>query len=200
MTLTHPQNRESAAIMRILSFSPLIRRILNWAITVGSVISCNLLLLTRFPGMELLGVGPNWLLIWVVAWSLQRPPLQGAIAGICLGMMQDGLTMHHPTHTVSLAIAGVLTARLQKQKYIQEDFISVAMIVFGLAVVVETVMALQFSINVLLDRLPGSYLILTKTWLYHQQTALSSAILSSLWAPVVYYPLSRWWKMMRTLE
>ncbi|NEQ97830.1 MAG: rod shape-determining protein MreD [Cyanothece sp. SIO2G6] len=185
--------------MRISDFRPPIRRAFNWGVTISSVLCCNLILLTRFPGMELLGVGPNWLLIWVVAWSLQRPPLQGAIAGICLGLMQDGLTMHHPTHTISLAIAGVLTARLQKQKYIQEDFISVAMIVFGMAVVVETVMAIQFSINVLLDRLPGSYLILTGTWLYHQQVALSSAILSSLWAPVVYYPLSRWWKMIRAL-
>ncbi|MEB3229447.1 MAG: rod shape-determining protein MreD [Leptolyngbyaceae bacterium] len=185
--------------MRISDLSPPIRRTLNWGLTVGSVIFCNLILLTRFPGMELLGVGPNWLLIWVVAWSLQRPAFQGAIAGICLGLMQDGLTMHYPTHTISLAIAGVLTARLQKQKYIQEDFISVAMIVFGMAVVVETVMAIQFSLYVLLERLPGSYLLFTETWLYHQQVAISSAILSSLWAPVIYYPLSRWWKMIRAL-
>ncbi|NET08681.1 MAG: rod shape-determining protein MreD [Merismopedia sp. SIO2A8] len=186
--------------MRVSDFHPRIRHGLNGCVTIGSVVVCALILLTRLPGMELLGVGPNWLLIWVVAWSLQRTPFQGAIAGLCLGLMQDGLTVHHPTHTLSLAIAGFLTARLQKQKYIQEDFISVAMIVFGMAVVVETIMALQFSLSVLLDQLPSSYLILTETWIYHQQVALSSAILSSLWAPVVYYPLSRWWKAIRALS
>jgi len=41
--------------------------------------------------------------------------------------------------------SGILTARLQKQRYIQEDFISVALIVFGMAVLAETVTALQFS-------------------------------------------------------
>ena len=186
--------------MHVSDLNPRIREVLNWCVTIGSVMLSALILLTRFPGMELLGVGPNWLLIWVVAWSLQRTPFQGAIAGICLGLIQDGLTAHHPTHTLSLAIAGILTARLQKQKYIQEDFISVAMIVFGMAVVVETVMALQFSLGVLLNQLPSSYFILTETWLYHQQVALSSAILSSLWAPVVYYPLSRWWKTVRALS
>lgn len=184
--------------MRVADFHPRIQEFLNWCVTAGSVLLCTLTLLTRFPGMELLGVGPNWLLIWVVAWSLQRSPFQGALAGICVGLIQDGLTSPIPTHTLSLAVAGILTARLQKQKYIQEDFISVAMIVFGMAVVVETVMAIQFSIGVLMNRLPSSYFILTETWLYHQQVALSSAILSSLWAPVVYYPLSRWWKTIRT--
>ena len=186
--------------MHVADFNPRIREVINWCVTVGSVFLCTLILLTRFPGMELLGVGPNWLLIWVVAWSLQRSPFHGAIGGICVGLLQDGLTVHIPTHTISLAIAGILTARLQKQKYIQEDFISVAMIVFGMAVVVETVMAIQFSVGVLMDRLPSTYFILTDTWLYHQQVALSSAILSSLWAPVVYYPLSRWWKAIRALS
>lgn len=184
--------------MRVADFHPRIQEVLNWCVTAGSVLLCTLTLPTRFPGMELLGVGPNWLLIWVVAWSLQRSPFQGALAGVCVGLIQDGVTSPIPTHTLSLAIAGILTARLQKQKYIQEDFISVAMIVFGMAVVVETVMAIQFSIGVLMNRLPSSYFILTETWLYHQQVALSSAILSSLWAPVVYYPLSRWWKTIRT--
>jgi hypothetical protein len=30
-------------------------------------------------------------------------------------------------------------------------------------------------------------------WMQHQRIALSSAILSSLWAPALYYPLNRWW-------
>ncbi|MGF1513288.1 MAG: rod shape-determining protein MreD [Elainellaceae cyanobacterium] len=177
-----------------------LRRFLDWAITVASVAACALILPVRLAGFELLGAGPNWLLIWVVAWSLKRTLLQGAVAGLCLGLIQDGMSMAQPTHTLGLMLAGMLTARLQKQKYIQEDFISVAMIAFAMAVLVETVMAIQFSLQYLLDAVPKSYPLLTRTWLYHQQIALSSAILSSLWAPIIYYPLNRWWKRAQATE
>lgn len=172
--------------------SPWARQGLNCTVTAASVFLCLLILPTRLPGMELLGIAPNWLLIWVVAWSVKRTPIQGAIAGLALGLIQDGMTAPDPSHAVSLAIVGILTARIQKQRYIQEDFISVALIVFGMAVLAETVSAIQFSLigdNQLVD-----------IWVYHQRIALSSAILSSLWAPVVYYPLNRWWERMSVLE
>jgi len=120
--------------------------------------------------------------------------LQGAIAGITLGLLQDGMTAANPTHTLSLALVGILTALIQKQRYIQEDFISVALIVFGMAVIAETVTAFQFMLQDLRvpDRLSSR--TLSEIWNYHQQIALCSAILSSLWAPVLYYPLNRWWQ------
>ena len=34
----------------------------------------------------------------------------------------------------------------------------------------------------------------------HQRNALASAILSSLWAPVIYYPLNLWWEKMNVFE
>ena len=150
--------------------------------------------------MELLSVAPNWLLIWVVAWSVKRTLLQGAIAGLSLGFIQDGMTAPDPTHALSLAIIGALTARIQKQRYIKEDFISIALIVFGMAVVSETIFALQFSLQALISGSNGGGRTLPEIWFYHQQVALSSAILSSLWAPVVYFPLNRWWERMQDLE
>lgn len=140
----------------------------------------------RLPGMELLGIAPNWLLIWVVVWSLKRTVMLGAIAGLTLGLLHDGMTSPTPTHALSLTVVGIMTARLQKQRYIQEDFITVALIVFGMAVLVETITALQFSFL--------SAAIASEIWTYHQRIALCSAIVSSLWAPVVYYPLNRWWQ------
>lgn len=172
--------------------SPTARQIVDWAVTVSSVFLCLMILPARLPGMELLGTAPNWLLIWVVAWSLKRTVLQGALAGLALGLVQDGMTSPYPTHVISLVLVGVLTARIQKQRYIQEDFISVALIVFGMAVVGETVTAIQYSLQ-------GSR-NLAEIWVDHQRIALSSAILSSLWAPVVYYPLNRWWERMSVLE
>jgi rod shape-determining protein MreD len=171
---------------------PLQRLVVNAAVTIGSLLLCLLLLPTRLPGMELAGIGPNWLLIWVVAWSVNRTMFQGAMAGLVLGLIQDGMTAPTPTHTLSLMAVGVLTARLRKGRYIQEDFISVALIAFGTAVIAETVMAIQYSFQA--ER------SLVEIWNYHQLIALSSAILSSLWAPVVYFPLNRWWQWVENLE
>ncbi|NEO29388.1 MAG: rod shape-determining protein MreD [Symploca sp. SIO3C6] len=168
------------------------RQIVNWLVTAGSVFLCLLVLPARIQGMELLGISPNWLLIWVVAWSLKRTAFQGALAGIVLGLIQDGMTAAEPTHVLSLAIVGILTARMQKQRYIREDFISVALIVFGMAVVGETITAIQYSFM-------GNH-NLSEIWSDHQRIALSSAILSSLWAPVVYYPLNRWWERINLME
>lgn len=166
--------------------------VLNSLVTVASVLACLLLLPSRIPGMELLGVSPHWLLIWVVAWSINRNMWQGAVAGLVLGLLQDAMTSTTPTHAFSLIVVGVLTARLQKQRYLQEDIVSVALIVFAMAVIAETVLALQISLDQLLST-DSLYPPLGKIWLYHQRVALSSAILSSLWAPALYYPLNRWW-------
>ncbi|PZU95314.1 MAG: rod shape-determining protein MreD [Pseudanabaena sp.] len=167
------------------------RKLLNWSITGGSILICVLAMYTRFPGMSLMGIAPNWLLIWLVTWSVNRPMILAVMAGIALGMIQDAMTINDvinaPTHTIGLAIAGGLTSLLQKQRYVQEDFISIALIVFGMAVIVETMHALQLTaMGVQIDNV----------WTMQQRIALSSAILSSLWSPVVYFPLSRWWRAL----
>ena len=69
-----------------------------------------------------------------------------------------------------------------------------------MAVIVETVIAIQFSVQFLTNQSPKTYLLLSDTWLYHQQVALSSAILSSLWTPVIYFPLNLWWAYMKDAE
>jgi len=125
-------------------------QLVNWTVTVGSVILCLLVLPMRLPGIELLGIAPNWLLF---GWSFGvKHTCSRSDRRTGSGLLQDGMTSPHPTHALSLALVGILTARLQKQRYIQEDFISVALIVFGMAVLAETVTALQFSF---LWRSPG---------------------------------------------
>jgi rod shape-determining protein MreD len=167
-------------------------RLLDWSITVGSVLLCLLLLPTRLPGTELLGIGPNWLLIWVVAWSVKRPIWEGTIAGIVLGLLHDAMTSPDPTHVLTLGLVGFLTGLVQKQRFIQEDFISIALIVFVMAILAETIFGVQLSLTG--DR-NVEYI-----WAYYQRVALASAILSSLWAPVVYYPLNRWWQTRMKYE
>jgi hypothetical protein len=63
-----------------------------------------------------------------------------------------------------------------------------------MAVLAETITALQLSLMSLNIAQFRTQRTLSEIWFYHQRIALSSAILSSLWAPVIYYPLSRWWQ------
>lgn len=175
------------------------RQFLNFTVTFTSVILCILILPTRMPGMELLGISPNWLLIWVVAWSIKRKRtvLGAASMGLVLGFLQDAMTAPDPTHAVSLVVVAVLTVVLLKTwsipaDLVERDPIPIALIVFGMAVLAETVMGLQFL--AMGDR------ALVEIWSDHQRVALCSAILSSLWAPVIYFPLNHLWEMTRTLE
>ena len=163
---------------------------LNWLIITGSGLVCLLLSPTRLPGMELLGLAPNWVLIWVVIWSLKRSPFQAVVAGVALGLIQDGMTGNYPSHAIGLAWVGYLTARLQKQRFLKEDFISVALIVFCMAIVAETAIAVQLGFT-------GSR-SWSELWQYYQPIALTSAILSSLWAPILYFPLNAWWESLKT--
>ncbi|MBD0388895.1 MAG: rod shape-determining protein MreD [Nostoc sp. C3-bin3] len=187
------ERKSKFQIQPLSRWHPGVRQLLGWIVTASSVLLCLLLLPTRLPGMELLGIGPNWLLIWVVAWSVKRTVFAGALAGIVLGLLQDSMTSPNPTHALSLGIVGILTSLLQKQRFIEEDFISIAVIVFVMAVLAETIFGLQLT-------LIGDERKFTDIWTYYQRVALASAILSSLWAPVVYYPLNRWWQRMKVLE
>jgi rod shape-determining protein MreD len=193
-----PERKSKTIIQPLARWHPRIRQLLDWTVTVGSVLLCLSLLPNRFPGMELLGIGPNWLLIWVVAWSVKRPVFVGAFAGIVLGMLQDGFTSPDPTHALSLGIVGMLTSLIQKQRFIQEDFISIALIVFMMAVLSEAIFGLQLTL--MRDAGGGQIRQVESIWKYYQVVALASSILSSLWAPVVYYPLNRWWQQMKLLD
>ncbi len=179
-------------IKPVREWHPRLRQLVDWTVMVGSVLLCLMMLPTRFPGMELLGIGPNWLLIWVVSWSVKRTVFQGALAGIVLGLLQDAMTSPNPSHAISLGIVGMMTGLMQKQRFIQEDFISIALIVFGMTVLEGTIFA--SLLTWMGDR------NVQDIWTYYQRVALASAILSSLWAPVLYYPLNRWWQRVKLAE
>ncbi|KAM3097966.1 rod shape-determining protein MreD, partial [Phormidesmis sp. 146-12] len=100
---------KNSALDNLFDQHPLSRPLVNWGVTIGSILICLILLPSRLPGMELAGIGPNWLLVWVVAWSVKRSVFQGAFAGLVLGLLQDGMTAPSPTHALSLAIVGALT-------------------------------------------------------------------------------------------
>ncbi|CAC5342879.1 MULTISPECIES: rod shape-determining protein MreD [Planktothrix] len=167
-------------------------QVLNLMITIISLMVCIWLSLVRIPGLELFGITPNWVLIWLVTWSIKRSFLQAMVGGLCCGLILDGLTVSSPSHVISLVIVSLLTVVIYKRiiKKIQEDFISVAVIVFGMAILVEAIRGFQLN--------SFGYSAIDELFRYQQRVALSTAILSSLWAPVIYLPLNRWWAFLET--
>ena len=159
-------------------------KILNILFIVASVMVCALLMLLHIPGVELLRVSPNWLLIGLVSWSIKSSTWQGAIAGIALGCIYDGIAIDSPSHILGFVVVGVLTSSLQTQKYIGEDFISIAFIVFFMSICAETLYAVQYA--------RVNFLGWSQVWQTYQQTVLISAMVSSLWSPAFYYPFKIW--------
>lgn len=167
-------------------------KILNIVFVVLSLIICIFLMLFRIPGVGLLGTSPNWLLIWLVAWSIKKSIWQGAIAGLIISWIYDALTLATPSHAFAFILVGVCTARLQKQKYTGENFISIAFIVFFMTILSETIFAFQY--------LRMHWLSISEVLPKYQQTAIVSSIITSLWSPIFYYPFNFWQRRMKQWE
>lgn len=150
-------------------------------IVISVIFSC-ILLMVRIPGLELVGVTPNWLLIWLVTWSVKRNLWQSVTAAVSLGLLWDSLTGVFPSHLLGLLAVALLTTNVYRDEYVKEDAISIMLIVFGMVIINETVIALQYSLQTSIPQLD--------IWLNYQKNSLASAVVSSLWAPLVYFPLS----------
>ena len=167
-------------------------KVFNLILIVVSVAICSILMFFRIPGMELLETSPNWLLIWLVSWSLGRTAGQGAIAGLTMGWIYDGITGIDPSHALPFVAIGILTSKLQKQKYLGEDFISVAFVVFFMTLICEAIFAFLY--------LRTYFFSLSLVWTKYQQVAIVSAIITSLWSPIFYYPFNLWQRRLKQLE
>jgi rod shape-determining protein MreD len=188
--------------MNIANLPPLVRNGLYLLTVVGSASLCLLLLPTRFPGMEILGVGPSWLVMWTITWSLHRSLWHAATAGIVLGLIQDGMTFTTtaplgtvPTHVLSLTSVGVLAFFLHKRRYLDDTVFSASVAAFLLTIVSEFITGLQYLLKMAIDLSPEASIdSLNYLWTNQVPLVLIGAVLSGLWMPILYYPLQLWWQ------
>ncbi|MBV5260798.1 rod shape-determining protein MreD [Synechococcus moorigangaii CMS01] len=166
---------------------------INGLVVAASMLLCALLLLLRMPGMTILGFSPQWLLMWVIAWSIKREMIYAILGAIAAAWIHDSLMISAlPSHLPGFVLVAYLVSRWGQQRYFQEDFIILALLVFVMTLVAEAVMAGQYLLWNL-----GSPALL---WREFQQIGLATAILSSLWAPLLCTPLVRWWAYVRMPE
>lgn len=178
-------------MLKLSRLSARSRFILNILVTIASLLLCTFLSLMRLPGMEILGIAPNWLLIWLVSWSLNRSCLDSVVAGLAIGAIQDSLTSNYPSHIMVFGLIGLLTSRLHRQRYVKEELIAVVLIVFVMTLIADGALAFQYYLQ------GGKNL--ADLWLDYQRIGLTSALLSSLWTPLLYYPLQQWWRQFSDL-
>ncbi len=190
--------------MNVANLPPLARNGLHIAVVIISVGICLFLLPTRIPGMEILGTGPSWLVMWTIAWSLHRSILSAATAGIVLGLLQDGMTFPAnatlgtvPTHVLSLTVVSVLAFYLHKRRYLDDQILSVSLAAFFLTILSELITGVQYLLETAIRQSPvASMDSLNYLWTNQSQVVLIAAILSGLWMPILYYPLNYWWQKM----
>ncbi|WP_287129860.1 rod shape-determining protein MreD [Candidatus Cyanaurora vandensis] len=155
--------------------------------TVLSGLACAYAQWLYLPGLSLGGVTVDWVVLWVVCFSFERTWWQGLLAGCMLGLVLDGLGPALPTHTLGLALVGVLTAWLRNYRLLQSEVLALGLIAFALAVLYETTLALQF--------MALGWVETDLLWAHHQRVSLASGLVTSLWAPLLWWPLRHWWKL-----
>ena len=167
-------------------------RIYNPLIIFSSVLLCCLLTLTRWPGMELSGFGPNWLIIWLAVWCIDRTVLQAIFAGLCLGWLQDGLSSSWPSHAIGMLFISVAFQVCFANRVWKSDLL-VAPIVIMIGVFIN-----DGIYSLLLSWTQG----LSPIHVWQQQPHLFwiSPVLSAIWTPAFFWPLRQWWIRLQKLQ
>ena len=58
------------------------------------------------------GIAPNWAVIWLLPWALEEGPISGIFAGLCCGLILDGIVLDGVTQIPSFMILGYWWGRL----------------------------------------------------------------------------------------
>ena len=74
------------------------------------------LLTLALPGfLKIAGVAPSWAVLWLLPWALVDGPASGAIAGLCLGLVLDGLHLGLASEVPVLMLLGWWWGRIGRR-------------------------------------------------------------------------------------
>jgi rod shape-determining protein MreD len=85
----------------------------RWCGATGLVVP--LLTLASPPFLKLVGVAPSWAVLWLLPWALVDGPASGAIAGLCLGLVLDGLHLGQASEVPVLMLLGWWWGRIGRR-------------------------------------------------------------------------------------
>ena len=83
--------------------------------TLATALLVPLLVLAAPAPLRLAGVPPCWAVLWLLPWALVDGPITGAVAGLGLGVLLDGLHPGLITQAPALTLLGWWWGRLGRR-------------------------------------------------------------------------------------
>jgi len=83
--------------------------------TLATALLVPLLVLASPAPLQLAGVPPSWAVLWLLPWALVDGPLSGALAGLALALVLDGLHPGPLTQVPVLVVLGWWWGRLGRK-------------------------------------------------------------------------------------
>jgi rod shape-determining protein MreD len=85
----------------------------RWCGATG--LAVPLLTLASPAFLKIAGVAPSWAVLWLLPWALVDGPASGAIAGLALGLVLDGLHLGGASELPALVLLGWWWGRIGRR-------------------------------------------------------------------------------------
>jgi len=149
-----------------------------------SIIIVPLLTFFGIPWLNIFGVSPCWIVLWLLPWSLKQGEVSAVFAGLFFGLLLDSFTTEIASQAPILMFLGFWWGRLgARRNQINSSFALgwlawLGTFFFGLSNWIQTILqSAEFSFN-----------------LWAIQTLLAEAFITSLLAPIICSWLLWFWR------
>ena len=159
----------------------------RWCGATGLVVP--LLTLASPALLKLTGVPPSWAVLWLLPWALVDGPASGAIAGLALGLVLDGLHLGQASEAPVLMLLGWWWGRIGRRGVPIERSYNL-----GLLAVIGS---LLLGASVLLQLFWSGQLPLVEAGLH---TLVAQSLITGLLAPVLCSLLLLRWRRIADLR
>ena len=127
--------------------------------------------------LKLGGVPPSWAVLWLLPWALVDGPASGAIAGLALGLVLDGLHLGSVSEVPALALLGWWWGRLGRRGVpIERSFSLGLLALLGAGFLGASLLLQQHWLGALPVPLVGVHILVAQSLI----TALLAPVLCSL--------------------
>jgi rod shape-determining protein MreD len=127
--------------------------------------------------LKLGGVPPSWAVLWLLPWALVDGPASGAIAGLALGLVLDGLHLGSASEVPALALLGWWWGRLGRRGVpIERSFSLGLLALLGTGLLGASLLLQQHWLGALPMPLVGAHTLVAQSLI----TALLAPVLCSL--------------------
>ncbi len=135
--------------------------------------------------LSLSSIGPCWAVLWLLPWALEEGQFSAVIAGLCLGLVLDGISLDGTSQIPILMALGFWWGHFGKRGGQIERSLNLGL----LAWIGTAAFGLSLWIQIVIMQPQGD---LTYAW--GLKTLLSQSIITSLLAPMVCSWLLLFWR------